>query len=221
LWGLVAIVVVGAVVILGSLLGVAPKLDEAKAASSELTQVEQQNTAHELALATLKSEFAQIDDLKNEVVELQLGIPLTADIPAFVDQLGASAAQYGVNLDQISISDGTGYLPGEAVADTVETAADTTTETDTAAAGAVASTVVSAVAASPRLSPTTYISVPVSIEATGTNESVLQFLSALQHGQRIVAINSFSTDATDSAAVTLSVTAEIYVLVDPFAEFVE
>ena len=149
---------------------------------------------------------------------MQLGIPLAADIPAFVVQLDAIAAQHQVTLDQISISDGTGYVPVEPVA--AATGTDATTD-----AGAVASTdesVATAVPTSPGLTPATYISIPVSIEASGTSSTVLDFLAGLQYGNRIIAINTFSIDAgTTSDIVTISIVAEIYVLTDPSAQAAE
>ena len=227
LWGLVWVVAVAAVVLLGTLLGIMPKVEEASAASRELTTVEAQNAEHEVALAALKDEFAHLDDLRDDLEELQLGVPLTADIPAFVAQLDAIAATYQVTLDQISISDGTGFVPIEPIAvaaeDAAETAADTTaadTAADTTADSASADTEsAAALTMGPRLSPSNYISVPVSIEASGTIATVLDFLSGLQYGDRIVAISTFSTDSGGAAeTVTVSISAEIYVLVDPFAQ---
>lgn len=210
LWGLIWVVAVAAIVLLGTFLGIIPQAEAAKAASRELTTVEAQNTEHELALAALKADFAHIDELKDDVAELQLGVPLAADIPAFVAQLDAIGAQTQVTLEQISISDGTGYVPVEPVAAAAGDATTDTASTDAAVATAVPT--------SSRLTATTYISVPVSIEASGTSSSVLDFLSGLQYGDRIIAINSFSTDAgTTPDSVTVSIAAEIYVLVDPFA----
>ncbi|SDM85691.1 hypothetical protein SAMN05216368_102402 [Cryobacterium flavum] len=216
LWGLTWVAIVGAVVVFGTLLGIAPKVAEASAAARELTNVKAQNTQHELALATLKDEFAHIDVLKNNLAELQLGIPLTADIPAFVAQLDAIAAEHQVTLDQISISDGTGYVPIEPVAAPEAAAASTDAATADLAGADSAPTM------SPRLSPANYISVPVSIEASGTNASVLDFLSGLQYGDRIIAIKTFSTGAGASAGeATVTIAAEIYVLVDPTAPAAE
>ena len=218
LWGLIWIAAVGTVVLLSTLLGIVPKVEESNTAAHELTTVEAQNTKHEAALATLKADFANIDELRDDLADVQLGIPLAADIPAFVVQLDAIAAQHQVTLDQISISDGTGYVPVEPVA--AATGTDATTD-----AGAVASTdesVATAVPTSPGLTPATYISIPVSIEASGTSSTVLDFLAGLQYGNRIIAINTFSIDAgTTSDIVTISIVAEIYVLTDPSAQAAE
>lgn len=220
LWGLTWIATVAAVVILGTLLGIVPKAEESNAAAREVTALESQNAEHEVALETLKEEFASIDELRDDLTDLQLGIPLAADIPAFVAQLGAIAAQYQVTLDQISISDGTGFVPVEAVA-VAEGDAATTDAAATDAASTDTSTA-TALTMSPRLSPENYISVPVSIEASGTSATVLDFLSGLQYGDRIIAINTFSTVAGSTAdAVTVSISAEIYVLVDPFGTATE
>lgn len=221
LWGLTWIVAVAAVVLLGTLLGIVPKVEEASAASRELTTVEAQNLEHEVALATLKDEFAHLDDLRDDLEELQLGIPLAADIPAFVAQLDTIATTYQVTLDQISISDGTGFVPIEPVVVAEEDAdAAAAAATDAPAADAANST--AALTMGARLSPENYISVPISIEASGTSATVLDFLSGLQYGDRIVAISSFSTDSAEAAdTVTVSISAEIYVLVDPFATTAE
>ena len=210
LWGLIWVAAVAAVVLLGTFLGILPQAEDARAASRELETVEAQNTEHELALAALKIEYAHIDELKDDLVELQVGVPLAADIPAFVAQIDAIGTQSQVTLDQISISDGTGYVPVESV---------TADEEDTTAGAATAE---AAVPTSSRLTTANYISVPVSIEATGTSGAALNFLSGLQYGDRIIAINGFSTEAgatPDDVSVTIS--AEIYVLVDPFAATID
>jgi Tfp pilus assembly protein PilO len=206
LWGLIWFAAVAAVVLLGTFLGIVPQIDEAKSASRELKTVEAQNAEHELALAALKIDYEHIDELRDDLVELQVGVPLAADIPAFVAEIDAIGTQNQVTLEQISISDGTGYVPVETVAADEEDAT-----ADAASTGA-------AVPTSSRLTTANYISVPVSIEASGTSDAVLDFLSGLQYGDRILAINGFSTEAgtaADDASVTIS--AEIYVLVDPFA----
>lgn len=220
LWGLTWIAAVAAVTLLGTLLGIVPKVEEASAASRELTTVAAQNAEHELALEALKDEFAQIDALRNDLKELQVGIPLAADIPAFVAQLDAIADRYQVTLDQISISDGTGFLPIEPIAVAAEDAAVTdTAATDTASTDTEST---AALTMGPRLSPENYISVPISIEASGTSATVLDFLSGLQYGDRIIAISTFSTDSAEAAdTATVSISAEIYVLVDPFATAAE
>ena len=215
LWGLTWIAAMGTVVLLGTLLGLVPKVEESNAAARELTMVEAQNTKLEASLATLNDDFANIDELRDDLADVQLGIPPAADIPAFVAQLAAIAAQHQVTLDQISISDGTGYAPVAPVATATGAAATTAAATTDASTATV-------VPASPALTPATYISVPVSIEASGTSSTVLDFLAGLQYGNRIIAINTFSTDAgTSSDTVTISIAAEIYVLTDPSAKAAE
>ena len=215
LWGLTWIAAMGTVVLLGTLLGLVPKVEESNAAARELTMVEAQNTKLKASLATLNDDFANIDELRDDLADVQLGIPPAADIPAFVAQLAAIAAQHQVTLDQISISDGTGYAPVAPVATATGAAATTAAATTDASTATV-------VPASPALTPATYISVPVSIEASGTSSTVLDFLAGLQYGNRIIAINTFSTDAgTSSDTVTISIAAEIYVLTDPSAKVAE
>ena len=215
LWGLTWIAAMGTVVLLGTLLGLVPKVEESNAAARELTMVEAQNTKLKASLATLNDDFANIDELRDDLADVQLGIPPAADIPAFVAQLAAIAAQHQVTLDQISISDGTGYAPVAPVATATGAAATTAAATTDASTATV-------VPASPALTPATYISVPVSIEASGTSSTVLDFLAGLQYGNRIISINTFSTDAgTSSDTVTISIAAEIYVLTDPSAKAAE
>ena len=212
IWGLIWIGAVAAVVVLGSLLGIAPKVAEAKAAVAELTIVQEQNAQHEAALVVLQEEYAQIASLKNDLVGLQRGIPLAADIPTFLAQLDSVAAENAVTLEQISVSDGAGYIPVElpttAGTDDAESAGEAAEDSSPAPGEASA-----------RLSTANYISVPITIEASGTGDTVLDFLSGLQYGQRIIAINTFAlSSGTSTDTVTVSISAEIYVLVDPFAE---
>ena len=218
LWGLAWIAAVAAVVLLGTLLGLVPKVEEARAAARDITAVEDQNTMHEFALAALKVDYKRIDELKKDLVDLQVEVPLTASIPSFLAQLDATAAQHQVTLNQITVSDGTGYAAPIAVAAPVADATPVPAAAPVAEATPVPAVagVESIAAANPRLSAENYISVPISIEASGTSSTVLDFLSGLQYGDRIIAINSFSTSSGATVGVvTVTIEAEIYVLLAP------
>ncbi len=212
LWSLTWGVAVLGVILLGTTLGVVPKIEEANAAARDSTAIEAQNAVYEQELGSLKDDFAHIDELKADLAELQLGIPLGTDYPAFVAQLASVADQYGITLEQITISDGTGYT----AAPVVDPAAADPVAADPTAADAVVAE--SGLAPSERLSPTNYVSIPVSIEARGNASSVLEFISGMQHGNRIMAITTLTTDAIKVPGVVTTVIAgEIYVLADPSA----
>lgn len=219
LWNLIWGVAVLGVILLGTLLGVVPKIEEANAAVRDSTAIETQNAAYELKLASLKDDFAQIDELKADLAELQLGIPLGTDYPAFVAQLAAVADQYGITIDQIAISDGTGYAAVPVAEVTDAAAADPSAATaaaDAVPAAAEAVGTETGLAPSERVSSTNYVSIPVSIEARGNATSVLDFISGMQHGNRIMAVTTLTTDATTAdGVVTVEIAGEIYVLADP------
>src|SRR5680860_1093571 len=98
LWMLGAALLIGIASVLGWLLGISPKLDEARTAKTEQVAVEAQNSAYESELTELKEQFENIGELKQELVLLRRAIPGAAEIPAFVGQLDAIAQRHQVTL---------------------------------------------------------------------------------------------------------------------------
>ncbi|WP_129590329.1 hypothetical protein [Cryobacterium aureum] len=208
LFGAVLILIIGASVVLGGLLGIAPKLDEIQAANTQRTAVLARNAQQEADLIVLKRDFAGIAELRTYLATLQGAVPVDAEIPEFLDEVGVIARQNGVTLNSLDISDAVAFLP-EAVP---ATESAITAEAPTAAA--TDATVV-AEASSP-LTPENYLAVTVSLTIAGAHSNLFDFVAGLQHGQRSIAISTVQTDTGDGTAEnTMSVVGTIYVLLDP------
>ena len=209
LFGAVLILIIGASVVLGGMLGVGPKLDEIRAANTQRTAVLAQNAQQEADLIALKRDFAGIAELRAYLATLQGAVPVDAGIPDFLDEVGVIARQNGVTLNSLDISDAVAYLP-EAVP---ATDSATTTEPPTAPAADAAGVVAEA---SSSLTPENYLAVTVSMTIAGPHSNLFDFVAGLQHGQRSIAISTLQTDTGDGAAEnTMSVVGTIYVLLDP------
>ena len=236
MWVLGAVLLIGVVAVLGWMLGISPNLSEARAAKAEQATVEAQNTEFEAQLATLKTQFESISDLRAELSDLRESVPNGPDLPAFVGQLGDIADEHRVTLSQITVSDAQPYVPviaapvpeaapaegatggateGAAEGDT-EAAPDDAAAAAAAAAEAAAAAAVPAPVVNPLVTAQNFVAVPISIEVDGSYEDVLAFVEGLQKGKRLVMVTTFQTsEEADSGNVTGTLTAFVYVLIDP------
>lgn len=227
LWVLGAVLLIGIVAVLGWMLGIAPKLSEAREAKAQQETVETQNTDLEAQLVTLKEQFESIDDLRDELADLRESVPSGPDMPAFVGQLGTIAEKHRVSLTQITVSDAQPYVPviaapaaevppaegapaGDSAAAPVDAAAAAAAAAEAAAAAAVPAPVVN-----PLVTAQNFVAVPISLEVNGRYDDVLTFVAALQKGKRLVMVTTFKTsEEEDSGNVTGTITAFVYVLLD-------
>ena len=223
LWVLGAVLLMSVVALMGWSLGISPMLSESRDATAERVAVEAQNTSYELQLATLKQQFESIDDLRLDLADLRQAVPQGANIPQFVGQLDSIALQNTVALTTITVSDAQSYASALATtaapeaAPPAEGAAAAVPAEDAAAAGAAADP---AVPVTPAVAPAdNLIAVPISLSVEGGYQNVLDFISGLQQGERLVTVNAFGTTATADAPgmVTGTITALIYVLLNDAA----
>ncbi|KFF58246.1 hypothetical protein JF66_19960 [Cryobacterium sp. MLB-32] len=234
LWVIGAVLVIGAIVVLGWLLGISPKLSEVSAHESERDSTLVQNAAYEAQIVTLKQQFEQITELKGDLATIQEAVPTAAEIPALIAELNSVAAESQVVLSGFTQNDAQAYDPTllavevPAAAAPAAGATSTSTPAPTTAAGAAevaANAATAGVAGAnavptvdPRLTPTNFVAIPVSITVDGPYDNVLGFVSGLQHGRRLIMVTAVSTTVpTPAGSVTGTVTALVYVLLDPNA----
>lgn len=220
LWILGTVLLIVATVMLGWMLGIAPKLSEARAANTERATVEAQNSEYEAQLATLKTQFESIDDLEAELDSLRQEVPNDADLPDFLRQLDKIGQAHSVTFTNIQVSDAQPYaplVPPEPAAST-ESADDSATDPAAAAASpqprAIDPTVNS------RITAENFVAIPVSVSVDGSYDNVLAFIKGVQEGTRLTLVTAFNTAAaTDPKATTItaSVSGLIYVLLDSAA----
>ena len=219
LWVLGAVLLMSVVALMGWSLGISPKLGEARDATAERVAVEAQNTSYELQLATLKQQFESIDDLRVDLADLRESVPQGANIPQFVGQLDSIALQNTVKLTTITVSDAQSYAAALATTAAPEAAPPAAGAAAAAvpAAGAAAATADAAVPVAPVVTPAdNLIAIPISLSVEGGYQNVLDFISGLQQGERLVTVSAFGTTASADAPsmVTGTITALVYVLLN-------
>lgn len=222
LWVLGAVLLIGVVVVLGWMLGISPKLSEARAAKSDQVAVESQNTTLEAQLATLKEQFESIGELRTELAALRESVPTGAHMPAFVGQLDEVAKAHKVTLTAITVSDAQPYAP--ILAAPVEAAPAESSPAEGAVAGDSAAAAPVAAAPVPAPAPVVnalvtaanFVAIPITLSVEGSYDDVLDFVEGMQLGKRLVMVTTFNTSAAaDSGNVTGTISAFVYVLLDP------
>ncbi|TFD52043.1 hypothetical protein E3T55_07080 [Cryobacterium frigoriphilum] len=226
IWMFGAALVMGVTLVLGWLLGISPKLTEVSAARAERVAVEAQNEVYELQLDALQNDFEDIDGVQRELAELRTSVPTGAQLPDFVAEVSALAAENGLSLSAMTVSDAEPYEPLVVVAPVAEAvpATDAAASVPVAAAPPEVPTAVPPVT-SDLVTAANFVSVPVTITLVGEYDRVLDFLDGLRLGERLVSVSAVSTTAveggtTDSpaaAGVTAAISALIFVLRDPEA----
>jgi Tfp pilus assembly protein PilO len=203
LWIIGTALLVVATVALGWLLGISPQLKEAAKAASDTAAVDAQNVVNNAELERLKKQFAQIDDIRAEVDELNVSVPPTLDITSFLRQIDALATEHGVTVQGVTPTDAATFVPSEdeAAAET-ETPAPVPPADDPAALAAEAVAAATANVADGQL-----ITVGISVVVTGTYDQVLAFTRGLQLGDRLfmasdVTVVSKAGDTATGGAAT-------------------
>ena len=194
-WLLIAGVLGVLILAMGWFLGVSPKIDEMNAANDQRNSVEQQNLLHEAKLKQLEKQFAQIDELKSELSNAQIGLPPGDELSTFLGQLHQLEKASGVSLVKFASGDAQRYL---------------------AAPGATANAAVT---------EDNFVAITIDLTVTGSRAQVIEFVSDLQYGGRLFLINKLivaqeqATSGAEGAATsyTGSITGYVYVLVDPSA----
>ncbi|TDW29726.1 hypothetical protein [Cryobacterium psychrophilum] len=235
LWVIGTALVIVAIVLLGWVLGISPKLTEASTAQAELAAATSENAVHEVQGETLKKQFEGLGALKADLAALQLSVPSSAEFPALITELNAISEASQVVISSITQNDAQAYDPtlaGVAVAAPAPSTESGTSEVapapseaTAAVAGAPAAPVVD-----PRITAANFAAIPVTFVVDGSAAGVLDFVSGIQHGERLIMVTAVSMSepanvagvevgvsepASDTGVVTGSITAFIYVLTTP------
>lgn len=205
LWLAGTVIVVIAVIALGWVLGIQPRLTEAAVALVETQRVDALNEVEQAKLLALKKEFEEIDEIRGQVEELELSIPTKAELAAFIRQVNDLAALNGVTVINITTADAAAYVLPE---------------------GATVLDAEGQPVPAP-IAPANLVLVPMNIKVEGPYASVLSFIKGLQAGNRLYMVNDVAVAKIDSApdpenedAVVVELfggelEGQVYVLVDP------
>lgn len=122
-WILGAVLASIAIVVMGWVVGISPKLAEADTAAAQRQNVDSQNLAQEQANALLKDEFAKIKTYQDDLKKLQVSVPATDALNVFFDQIVADSTANGLVLDNLTALEAAIY--GGSVDPTAATNPDT------------------------------------------------------------------------------------------------
>lgn len=216
-WWLVGgVLILGFAVLTGWFLGISPQLQLAHNTRIERIAVEERNLGFEVRLASLEEQFDGIGALEDELAGLRDAIPNSGELPDFVRQVTAIAAEHEVSVTSITLSDAQPFVVPE-IPVAADAAAEPTTDAE-ATDSAAAATETDATAAPTALSPEQFLAVPVTVTVEGGNDAALAFVQGLQFGDRIITVTNLSTQplATEDAtgAVTATISGLVYVLLD-------
>ena len=95
----------------GWVLGIAPQMAIAASANADRANAVISNQRNQLLLAKLKSDYQNIDALKNQLLALRQAVPPKEDIPSFVTELNTLSAANKVTLKSLMVSDAKPYTP--------------------------------------------------------------------------------------------------------------
>lgn len=194
LWMLGSVVVIIALLVGTWFVGISPRLAEAAIANNERATVEAQNAAHQATLASLKTQFEGISDLRSDLEGLRVAVPADADTADLIRQLNAYATSAGVTITGITLS------PPERFAAPAEP------PSDTELAGALTS-----------VNPENFLTVRVEIDVAGPYANVMAFVSNVQAGERAFLVHDLTLDSGIPAAdssVEMSFSGQVFVLLD-------
>ena len=223
LWAIGATILMAAIIALGWLLGISPKLSEAAASAEQAESVEANNVTQEAVLEGLKKDFSEIEERRAELKALQVQIPEGDSLAEFIGEMHDLEQASGTVLTNFTAGDGVGFVPAaadpaapapaEASAPVEPTAVD---PDDPAAVAAALKSKIAAEAAT--LSPAQFIVIEVTVQVTGSQAQVLDFVNRVQHGDgRLFLITQLTVegDQTDGAVYNGTITGNVYVLLNP------
>lgn len=203
-WITGAVLAMAVIVALGWGLGIEPRLSEARAADEERVQVEAVNATYEAVLVELEELDDDLPALTRELDGLRAALPSDAQVSTLLGQLNALAARSGVALTAITAGVPASFESGQPVAE----APAAPVEGDEATEPAEDAPAVPAPATLEN-----FVSVPISVTATGDQAGVLEFVERVQFGTRLFLVEGL-TVVNDEKGGTVTIEGMVYVLTD-------
>lgn len=225
LWIIGAVVAMVAVVALGVLLGVQPQLSAASAADAQRASIVADNATKQMALEKLKSDYAQLPELKSKLSALRASVPSSESLSQLIADVDALAASTHATIVTFTPSDAQPYTPpvttpaaGSAPSSTPSASpSPSATPAPAPTATAPAAPQAPATVTNPQITPANFVAIPITIGIKGSYSTALAFVAGLQHGSRLFLVNSFASGGSDgnsSAPTTWTIGGYAYVLLD-------
>ena len=201
---------------LGWILGIDPRLAEARAADDERVGVEALNATYEQKLVQLKQIEENLPALTTQLEELNAALPSDAQVSTLLGQLNALAAESAVELTSITagVPQRFGASDETVVAAPVAAEGEAAAEQPAADAPATDAAATDAPAAS---AVENFVSVPISVEFAGDPAALLAFVEKVQYGTRLFLVEALEF-TYDGGGGQVKMAGFVYVLMDSSAE---
>lgn len=216
LWMIGAVVAMIAVVAGGVLLGVQPQLSAATAADAQRASIVADNASKQAVLEKLKSDYTQLPQLQAQLSDLKASVPSSAQMPEFIDAIGALAVSTHTTISSFTPSDAQPYTPpvtapvAGAAASGSGSTGSTATPSPSPSSSATATPVPAPTAPSapqappivtnPKITPANFVAIPITIGVKGSYSNALAFVDGLQHGRRLFLVTSFASGGSSGGA---------------------
>jgi Tfp pilus assembly protein PilO len=191
-WGLIAVVVCGAVLAAGWFLAVSPLLATQAMADKARRDAVVQNDSISADIKTLEAQKADLADYEARDAELEAAIPSGIEAAAFIRSLNDLALASNVQISALAFSDPSPYVAPAGDAADAEFAPNPATDA--------------------RITGENFLVVPVNIEVKGGWNEVLAFTHGVQNGSRLVLVTTVNT-TEDTGLFTTKLSGAMYVLV--------
>jgi len=204
-WTAGAVVLMLVIMALGWVLGVEPRLTEARAADDERAGVQELNASYERTLVTLQELNENLPELKNQRDELRAALPTDAEVATLLGQLNELAADNSVALNSITAGVPAAFELAETVAAPV-TPAPVEGEEPVAGEAVAAATPATEI-------PANFVSVPITVIAKGDAAQVLEFVESVQYGTRLFFVDAL-TVTYDGSGGEVTIDGFVFVLTE-------
>jgi hypothetical protein len=179
IFGLATVLIVGAVLVLGWILGVSPLLTQAAAADAQRAEVELTNQMETAKLTQMKAEFDRLDEIEEDLAKLRISMPAEVDFDFVYRLLSTYQSGSGAFVNTIQT--------GEALPYGVATGTEVATATT----------------APPVAAPSGFYTVPITITFDKVPATqVMAFASAMQNGPRLFLVTAVAADGAGSSSIT-------------------
>lgn len=232
LWQIAGSIVIAAILVVGWFAAVSPVLTQAGANESQRAAVEAENEIQAATLVDLKSEYENIDEIRQQLDNLGVGIPEQAAAADLLRDIDGAAASAGTFVLAVRTGDPAVFVPAVAggPAEGVPSAEPAEGDTESEPAeGSTEETVPTAGTSTVPTDPTAgivevdpadlallrtgqFVTIPVTVEVTGTADQIIVMANSLQSMERLFLITEFSLDTSPEIKGTIQ--GLVYVLVD-------
>lgn len=177
-----------------------PQFAAAALADTQRADIDAQATTLQATVDKLQADSEKLPELLQELDSLRGSIPADADSSAYLDGLNALASASGVTISALTVGSATAYAPAPAPEDPNAVATDAAAaegDDATATQAPVAEEPVAAAnpafVTNPLITGDSFVTIPVTIDVTGSYDAVLNFIAGLQSGERLFLVSEIGT----------------------------